>query len=89
MNWVPGDGLCAWGAITGHPCDEPATRVAFQHDVIDYEPFPRPGVVAVGVCDEHGDRREWALVTTRDGWAELQEREHGRVWVVQSVSPVR
>jgi hypothetical protein len=90
VSWVPGAGTCCWGAVTGHGCDESATRIAWQEDVIDVDPVPRTGVVAIPVCLEHGHlSREWHIIDTREAWIGLQEDNPARVWLVESLSPVR
>jgi hypothetical protein len=90
VMWVPGDGTCCWGAIVGHPCDEPSVRVVWREDIVDADPLPRSGVVAVPVCGFHGDTgREWTVIEDHQGWVELQERNARRVWLVEALSRVR
>jgi hypothetical protein len=89
VSWVPGS-TCCWGAVATDGCDEPAVRIAWRDDIIDANPLPRAGIVAVPVCAEHGDAsREWTVIDDREAWVELQESNPARVWLVEALSPVR
>lgn len=90
LTWVPGDGTCCWAATTGHGCNGQAVRVSWREDIIDANPLPRAGIVAVPVCAEHGTgSRDWTLIEDREAWLDLLECNQGRVWLVEALSPVR